>query len=54
MSEHHSVFAIFSPIWLQDLRYVVRNQADKTSKIEILKGVSGVLQSGLMTALVRA
>ena len=39
--------------YLQDLEYIVRNYADKGSKISLLKKVTGLLRSGLMSALVR-
>lgn len=37
---------------MQDLEYMVRNQASRKGKISLLKGVTGVLHPGIMTALV--
>ena len=37
---------------LQDLKYIVRNQANQKQTISLLKGVTGILHSGLMSALV--
>jgi len=36
----------------QELDYIVRNQANRKDKINLLKKVSGVLYPGLMTALI--
>ena len=41
------------PLSLQDVHYLVKNIADKKETISLLKGVSGILYPGLMTALVR-
>ena len=37
---------------LQDVHYIVKNIADKKESLSLLKGVSGILYPGLMTALV--
>ena len=42
----------FAFLHLQDLEYIIRNQADRKSDISLLRGVTGVLHSGLMSALV--
>ena len=37
---------------LQDLEFIIPNQADKKSKISLVNKVSGILYPGLMSALV--
>lgn len=36
---------------LQDVFYIVKNQADKRSKLAILKGISGFFNPGEMAAV---
>ena len=38
---------------VQGIEYIVTNQANRKEKLSLLKGVSGVLYPGLMSALVR-
>ena len=38
---------------MQGIEYIVTNQAKRKEKLSLLKGVSGVLYPGLMSALVR-
>ena len=47
----HDQHAFEEHLLLQDLEFVVQNQADKKHKISLLNKVSGVLYPGLMSAL---